>query len=72
MAEAVEQAISVISGTLELETLRVLACDLQLAEARYRRAHDLHGHGSREAGRAWDLMRRAGDRVRRALGATDG
>lgn len=37
------------------------------AEAAYRKAHDLHGDGSREAGRAWDVMRRAGDNARKAL-----
>lgn len=71
MAEAIKEAISHLSGQMELDRLRSLACDLQMAEAAYRRAHDLHGDGSREAGRAWDLMRRAGDKVRRALGGTD-
>lgn len=69
MADTVHDAIQSIAGALELETLRALACDLQLAEAAYRRAHDLHGDSARETGRAWDVMRRAGDRVRRALGA---
>jgi hypothetical protein len=43
--------------------------DLQQAEAEYRKAHDLHGDGSQQAGRAWDLMRRVGDRARTALQA---
>lgn len=40
---------------------------LTFAEASYRSAHDLFGDGSREAGREWDLMRRAGDRARALL-----
>lgn len=71
MADLIDDAINTLSGQMELDRLRSLACDLQLAEAAYRRAHDLHGDGSRQAGRAWDLMRRAGDKVRRALGGTD-
>lgn len=60
-----------MSQVTDADVIRMLACDLQRAEAAYRRAHDLHGSASREAGRAWDIMRRAGDRVRRALGADD-
>ncbi|WIA55470.1 hypothetical protein N6H05_01845 [Sphingobium sp. WTD-1] len=56
----------------QLDTIRTAACALQLAEANYRRAHDLHGDAARETGRAWDEMRRAGDRVRRTLGADHG
>lgn len=41
--------------------------DLQQAEAEYRLMHDRHGDGSQAAGRAWDLMRRAGDKARAAL-----
>lgn len=41
---------------------------LASAEAEYRKAHDLHGDGSPQSGRAWDLMRRAGDTARAALG----
>jgi hypothetical protein len=41
--------------------------DLQQSEAEYRLMHDRHGDGSRAAGRAWDLMRRAGDKARAAL-----
>jgi hypothetical protein len=36
-------------------------------EAEYRKAHDLHGDSAMEAGRAWDLMRKQGDRIRAAL-----
>lgn len=45
------------------EALQALEA-LTFAEASYRSAHDLYGDGSREAGREWDLMRRAGDRAR--------
>lgn len=51
----------------EGEGLRTLLDDLQQAEAEYRLMHDRHGDGSRAAGRAWDLMRRAGDKARAAL-----
>jgi hypothetical protein len=37
------------------------------AEAEYRRVHDQYGGSDRRSGRAWDLMRRAGDRARAAL-----
>jgi hypothetical protein len=43
--------------------------DLQQAEAEYRLMHDRHGDGSQAAGRAWDLMRRAGDKARALLDA---
>jgi len=37
---------------------------LQEAEALYRKAHDLHGADDIRCGRAWDVMRRAGDHAR--------
>lgn len=40
---------------------------LAAAEALYRKAHDLHGDDSPITGRAWDLMRREGDKVREFL-----
>jgi hypothetical protein len=49
--------------------IRVLD-DVQQAEAEYRLMHDRHGDGSQAAGRAWDLMRRAGDKAREALGTS--
>lgn len=49
------------------DALRALA----EAEATYRKNHDLHGDGSRETGRAWDMMRRAGDEAREALATYD-
>lgn len=42
---------------------------LQKAEADYRLAHDVHGSGDMRCGRAWDKMRRAGDKARAALSA---
>lgn len=41
--------------------------DLQQAEAEYRAMHDLYGDAAKATGRAWDLMRRAGDRARSLL-----
>ncbi len=41
--------------------------ELADAESAYRLAHDVHGDGSPKAGRAWDLLRRAGDHARQAL-----
>lgn len=37
---------------------------LQIAESHYRALHDLHGDGTALVGRAWDLLRRAGDAAR--------
>lgn len=51
----------------ELEALIEAADDLQVAEADYRLAHDIHGDGSMVAGTMWDRMRWAGDRLRAAL-----
>lgn len=51
----------------EVERLREALDGLQQAEATYRSAHDRHGDGSSKAGRAWDLLRRAGDKARAAL-----
>lgn len=59
-------ALAPTLAALVLEAREALAA-LTFAEADYRAAHDLYGDGSREAGRAWDLMRRAGDRARATL-----
>lgn len=40
---------------------------LQMREAAYRSAHDLHGDGSMKSGAAWDAMRHAGDAARAIL-----
>lgn len=55
-------------GPEEVKLLRGALADLAFAEADYRQTHDLYGDGSKEAGRAWDLMRRAGDKARAAIG----
>jgi hypothetical protein len=54
----------------KLREHRVLCEALSLlakVEQAYRETHDLHGDGSLECGRAWDVMRRAGDHARRTL-----
>lgn len=51
----------------ENERLLAALATLAAAEKHYRSEHDLRGDGSREAGRAWDLMRRAGDAARAIL-----
>lgn len=51
--------------------LREALQDLQHAESEYRKAHDEFGDGHIIAGRAWDRMRRAGDKARAALTSTD-
>lgn len=66
--ECVQAQARIIAATearvRELETvLRTLA----QAEHEYRRAHDLHGDGHPESGRAWDRLRHAGDSTRAAL-----
>ena len=43
------------------------ADDLANAERAYRLCHDLKGDGHNETGRAWDYMRRCGDKLRQAL-----
>ena len=44
--------------------------DLCAAEQHYRSEHDIHGGKSLKSGRAWDLMRRAGNDGRAALDPT--
>ena len=41
--------------------------DLAVCEAEYRHEHDVYGDGNIMTGRAWDRMRRAGDRARALL-----
>src|SRR6266567_121925 len=71
------QAFSTMFG-LELEmrelTLEHVAAErgklldeLAAAEAAYRKAYELKGASKIETGRAWDRMRKAGDRARRSL-----
>lgn len=54
------------------DALREALENLANREQEYRIIHDTKGDGSREAGRAWDLMRRAGDNARAALTASNG
>jgi hypothetical protein len=56
-----------------LQTLEPVSRALEAlvsAERAYRGAHDLYGDGSREAGRTWDLMRRASDSALAILTST--
>lgn len=48
----------------EAGALRVLAA----CELNYRRTYERLGGGHKDTGRAWDQMRRAGDRARELLG----
>jgi hypothetical protein len=50
-----------------IERLREALDDLQQAEANYRLTHDSQGERHTATGRAWDLMRRAGDKARATL-----
>ena len=43
------------------------ATALSVCEREYRRCHDLYGRSDMRTGRAWDAMRRAGDRLRTLL-----
>lgn len=51
----------------ETDKFRNALAALAVAEQHYREMHDLRGDGSREAGRAWDLLRRAGNLARTIL-----
>lgn len=62
-----EAADTIERLSAELERKTEALDDLQQAEAEYRLMHDRHGDGSQAAGRAWDLMRRAGDKARVTL-----
>lgn len=44
---------------------------MESAEQQYRAEYQRHGAGSLNAGRAWDIMRVAGEKVRAALAALD-
>jgi hypothetical protein len=68
-SESVEQAARAILASIPSTEggLREALDDLQQAEFEYRLMLDRHGDGSQAAGRAWDLMRRAGDKARGLL-----
>lgn len=53
-------AAAILSLTARNKALEEALDDLQQAEFEYRLMHDRYGDGSQAAGRAWDLMRRAG------------
>ena len=46
--------------------------ELAFCEQDYRKRHDLRGGGHMSTGRAWDMMRRHGDKLRQALANLDG
>lgn len=64
---ASEQPRTDARGDMVEADWRKLAIQLAMREADYRLNHDVHGDGSREAGRSWDMMRRAGDAVRNLI-----
>jgi hypothetical protein len=55
------------STQAEIARLTTALNALQQAEATYRYAHDVLGAGDTKTGRAWDLLKRAGDNARAAL-----
>lgn len=71
-ADWIETAIDQMADCeSEIEALRAerdwwqgAAKALAEREADYRHNHDVHGRGDMKTGRAWDLMRRQGDRIR--------
>lgn len=73
-AALIAEAPDLLTGIERLlkreEALREALDDLQQAEAEYRLMHDRHGDGAMAAGRAWDRMRRCGDKARTTLAET--
>ena len=66
-AHCAEAADLIETQAREIERLREALGELSAAEKNYRKCHDLLGSSDRKTGRAWDLMRRAGDTARAAL-----
>jgi len=64
---AVKAEVEMTHMAIREATLRSALTRLEFAERNYRKTHDVHGDGSREAGRAWDELRRAGNEARQAL-----
>jgi hypothetical protein len=62
-----ERAVAGYMAPSEPEGLREAAAELATAEANYREKAQLLGPSDLDTGRAWDRMRKAGDRVRSAL-----
>ena len=71
-AFAAYEAIALTEAEAKLAKARGKLDILQMREAAYRSAHDLHGDGSMKAGAAWDAMRRAGDDARACLAELGG
>lgn len=65
LAQSFRFALATLSR--QLAEARAVLQELSEAEMTYRHAHDVHHDGSMDAGRAWDKLRQAGDRARRAL-----
>ncbi len=57
----------ILAADKRIAGLIVLLRELAEAEADYRIKHDTLGDGHIDAGRAWDKMRKAGNRARAAL-----
>ncbi len=55
----------------QAELLEALG-DLENCEAEYRHDHDIYGGGDIRTGRAWDRLRRAGDRARAIIARIKG
>jgi len=51
------------------QQMRTALADLAVAEQDYRQKHDLYGDDDMRTGRAWDLLRRAGNAARSVLSA---
>lgn len=69
VTEAVEKAQQDYAALIDedIQPTLVAAEKLADAEQQYRGFHDIHGSGNILTGRAWDLMRKAGEEFREAL-----
>jgi hypothetical protein len=63
LTDAIDAA-RITADSARIEVLEEALCDLQVAEAGYRYAHDHFGADDSRTGRAWDIMRRCGDAAR--------
>jgi len=68
---AVRRALQDNPGAALLATIEA-GRELAFCEQDYRKRHDLRGGGHMSTGRAWDMMRRHGDKLRQALANLDG
>ncbi len=62
-----DQSKDLRDNEAERDRLKVALCDLEKAEADYRIKHDTLGDAHIDAGRAWDKLRKAGNRARAAF-----